>query len=72
MDEKEGLKEQDLNSDEDKGFLSRSEIPHGEHPLSLGETSVWNKYFQVCFHPLLLICRYQHHSNNNKSIKAAL
>jgi TBC1 domain family member 13 len=49
MDEKEGIKEQDLSSDEDKGFLSRSEIPHGEHPLSLGETSVWNKYFQVCF-----------------------
>ncbi|KAJ0784089.1 putative Rab-GTPase-TBC domain-containing protein [Helianthus annuus] len=31
---------------EDKGLLSRSEIPEGEHPLSLGETSVWNQFFQ--------------------------
>ncbi|KAJ4790959.1 TBC1 domain family member 13 [Rhynchospora pubera] len=46
MEEKDGMNEKDLSSDEDKGFLSRSEIPHGEHPLSLGETSVWNKYFQ--------------------------
>jgi hypothetical protein len=46
MEEKEGIQEKDLSSDEDKGFLSRSELPHGEHPLSLGETSVWNKYFQ--------------------------
>ncbi|KAE9602990.1 hypothetical protein Lal_00018380 [Lupinus albus] len=27
-------------------ILSRSEIPHGEHPLSLGKTSVWNQFFQ--------------------------
>ncbi|XP_076915572.1 uncharacterized protein LOC143574968 [Bidens hawaiensis] len=31
---------------EDKGLLPRSEIPEGEHPLSLGETSVWNQFFQ--------------------------
>ncbi|KAM7461804.1 hypothetical protein LguiA_029925 [Lonicera macranthoides] len=29
-----------------KGLLSRSEIPHDEHPLSLGKTSIWNKFFQ--------------------------
>ncbi|KAK3005035.1 hypothetical protein RJ639_016357 [Escallonia herrerae] len=29
-----------------KGLLSRSEITHGEHPLSLGKTSVWNQFFQ--------------------------
>ncbi|KAJ9555634.1 hypothetical protein OSB04_010248 [Centaurea solstitialis] len=29
-----------------RGLLSRSEIPHGEHPLSLGKTSVWNRFFQ--------------------------
>ncbi|XP_075504838.1 uncharacterized protein LOC142542215 [Primulina tabacum] len=29
-----------------QGFLSRSEITHGEHPLSLGKSSVWNKFFQ--------------------------
>ncbi|XP_017699158.2 TBC domain-containing protein C1952.17c-like isoform X2 [Phoenix dactylifera] len=28
------------------GLLSRSEITHGEHPLSLGRTSVWNQFFQ--------------------------
>ncbi|KAG6419996.1 hypothetical protein SASPL_116510 [Salvia splendens] len=28
------------------GFLSRSEITHGEHPLSLGESSIWNQFFQ--------------------------
>ena len=32
---------------EKKGLLSRSEISHDEHPLSLGTTSAWNKFFQV-------------------------
>ncbi|PWA88592.1 ypt/Rab-GAP domain of gyp1p superfamily protein [Artemisia annua] len=31
---------------EGKGLLPRSTIPHGEHPLSLGKTSVWNQFFQ--------------------------
>ncbi|KAJ6820580.1 TBC1 domain family member 5-like [Iris pallida] len=31
---------------EDKGFLPRADISHGEHPLSLGKTSVWNQFFQ--------------------------
>ncbi|XP_044479327.1 TBC1 domain family member 13-like [Mangifera indica] len=31
---------------ESRGMLSRSEITHGEHPLSLGKTSIWNKFFQ--------------------------
>ncbi|KAK2384221.1 Ypt/Rab-GAP domain of gyp1p superfamily protein [Trifolium repens] len=30
----------------DRALLSRSEIPHDEHPLSLGKTSVWNQFFQ--------------------------
>ncbi|KAL3828400.1 hypothetical protein ACJIZ3_017202 [Penstemon smallii] len=29
-----------------QGFLSRSEINHEEHPLSLGKSSVWNQFFQ--------------------------
>ncbi|KAF5736630.1 TBC1 domain family member 13 [Tripterygium wilfordii] len=28
------------------GVLARSEVTHGEHPLSLGTTSIWNKFFQ--------------------------
>lgn len=32
---------------EDKGALPRSEIPQGEHPLSLGKNSIWNQFFQV-------------------------
>ncbi|KAL7251183.1 hypothetical protein ACSBR1_013085 [Camellia fascicularis] len=28
------------------GVLPRSEITHGEHPLSLGKTSIWNQFFQ--------------------------
>ncbi|KAL6976338.1 hypothetical protein U1Q18_025125 [Sarracenia purpurea var. burkii] len=28
------------------GALSRSEVTHGEHPLSLGQTSIWNQFFQ--------------------------
>lgn len=28
------------------GFLSRSEVSHGEHPLSLGKSSIWNQFFQ--------------------------
>lgn len=31
---------------EGSGMLSRSEITHGEHPLSLGKTSIWNQFFQ--------------------------
>ncbi|RWR74566.1 Rab-GTPase-TBC domain-containing protein [Cinnamomum micranthum f. kanehirae] len=31
---------------EGSGMLPRSEITHGEHPLSLGKTSVWNQFFQ--------------------------
>nr|XP_043631188.1 TBC1 domain family member 13-like [Erigeron canadensis] len=27
-------------------LLARSKIPHGEHPLSLGKTSIWNQFFQ--------------------------
>lgn len=34
---------------EGSGMLPRSEITHGEHPLSLGKTSVWNQFFQVLF-----------------------
>ncbi|XP_012572282.1 uncharacterized protein [Cicer arietinum] len=30
----------------ERALLSRSEISHGEHPLSLGKTSVWNQFFQ--------------------------
>jgi TBC1 domain family member 13 len=32
---------------EGTGVLPRAEIVRDEHPLSLGKTSVWNKYFQV-------------------------
>ncbi|KAG9447919.1 hypothetical protein H6P81_014047 [Aristolochia fimbriata] len=31
---------------ERSGVLPRSEITHGEHPLSLGKSSVWNQFFQ--------------------------
>ncbi|KDO47847.1 hypothetical protein CISIN_1g021425mg [Citrus sinensis] len=31
---------------ESSGFLSRSEITHDEHPLSLGKSSIWNQFFQ--------------------------
>ncbi|KAF6166412.1 hypothetical protein GIB67_034963 [Kingdonia uniflora] len=31
---------------EGSGFLPRSEIPQGEHPLSLGKASIWNQFFQ--------------------------
>eukprot|EP00252_Welwitschia_mirabilis_P017162 TRINITY_DN3807_c0_g2_i1.p1 TRINITY_DN3807_c0_g2~~TRINITY_DN3807_c0_g2_i1.p1 ORF type:complete len:569 (+),score=111.48 TRINITY_DN3807_c0_g2_i1:340-2046(+) len=30
----------------ERGFLRRSEITHGDHPLSMGSTSVWNKFFE--------------------------
>ncbi|KAF9663467.1 hypothetical protein SADUNF_Sadunf17G0053100 [Salix dunnii] len=31
---------------ESRYVLSRSKITHGEHPLSLGKSSIWNKFFQ--------------------------
>ncbi|KAK8485562.1 hypothetical protein V6N12_046797 [Hibiscus sabdariffa] len=36
----------DESKSESKGLLSRSQITHGEHPLSLGKSSVWNQFFQ--------------------------
>ncbi|KAI3723431.1 hypothetical protein L2E82_34999 [Cichorium intybus] len=38
------LKNGDLS--EGKGLLTRSKLPQGEHPLSLGKTSIWNQFFQ--------------------------
>ncbi|KAL6535059.1 hypothetical protein OROMI_026433 [Orobanche minor] len=32
--------------DSGQGFLARAEITHGEHPLSLGKSSIWNQFFQ--------------------------
>ncbi|XP_057431952.1 uncharacterized protein LOC130724688 isoform X1 [Lotus japonicus] len=29
-----------------RGMLSRSQVTQGEHPLSLGKTSIWNQFFQ--------------------------
>ncbi|XP_011006965.1 PREDICTED: TBC1 domain family member 13-like [Populus euphratica] len=31
---------------ESRCVLARSKITHGEHPLSLGKSSIWNKFFQ--------------------------
>ncbi|GAB4851888.1 hypothetical protein Ancab_031287 [Ancistrocladus abbreviatus] len=31
---------------ESRGPLSRLEVTHGEHPLSLGKSSIWNQFFQ--------------------------
>lgn len=36
----------DKDRDNGSGMLRRLEITHGEHPLSLGESSVWNQFFQ--------------------------
>ncbi|KAJ6846011.1 TBC1 domain family member 5-like [Iris pallida] len=45
MDKSEAVKSEDVNC-KGSGLLPRSEITHGEHPLSLGSTSVWNQFFQ--------------------------
>ncbi|GFP80689.1 tbc1 domain family member 13 [Phtheirospermum japonicum] len=42
--EKSSLENNEFDSS--LGFLSRSEITHGEHPLSLGRSSIWNHFFQ--------------------------
>ncbi|XP_007034316.2 PREDICTED: TBC1 domain family member 13 isoform X1 [Theobroma cacao] len=36
----------DESKSESRGPLSRSQITHGEHPLSLGKSSIWNQFFQ--------------------------
>ncbi|KAH9329783.1 hypothetical protein KI387_001891, partial [Taxus chinensis] len=36
----------DNDGDNGSGMLRRLEITHGEHPLSLGKSSVWNQFFQ--------------------------
>jgi hypothetical protein len=47
--DKSRICEKDDSKCESKGLLSRSEITHGEHPLSLGKTSIWNQFFQVSY-----------------------
>ncbi|KAK2643992.1 hypothetical protein Ddye_019187 [Dipteronia dyeriana] len=44
--EKSAICDPDDSKSESSGLLSRSEIPQGEHPLSLGKSSVWNQFFQ--------------------------
>ncbi|KAK3187908.1 hypothetical protein Dsin_027469 [Dipteronia sinensis] len=44
--EKSAICDPDDYKSESSGLLSRSEIPQGEHPLSLGKSSVWNQFFQ--------------------------
>ncbi|XWS13410.1 hypothetical protein CRYUN_Cryun36dG0034900 [Craigia yunnanensis] len=36
----------DESKSESSGLLSKSQITHGEHPLSLGKSSIWNQFFQ--------------------------
>ncbi|KAG2721095.1 hypothetical protein I3843_02G053000 [Carya illinoinensis] len=38
--------DKDDSKSESRCLLSRSEITHGEHPLSLGKSSIWNQFFQ--------------------------
>ncbi|RWW87114.1 hypothetical protein BHE74_00004069, partial [Ensete ventricosum] len=45
MEGSAGSKNEDLSC-LGTGLLSRSKIIHGEHPLSLTKSSVWNQYFQ--------------------------
>ncbi|KAK1282649.1 hypothetical protein QJS10_CPB22g00683 [Acorus calamus] len=45
MEESSGLQSDESNFGK-KCLLPRSEITHGDHPLSLTKTSVWNQYFQ--------------------------
>lgn len=51
--EKSSNFENDDSKCEGRCLLSRNQIPHGEHPLSLGKTSVWNQFFQVTSSVLL-------------------
>ncbi|XP_022734626.1 TBC1 domain family member 13-like isoform X2 [Durio zibethinus] len=44
--EKSGVCDNDKSKSESSGLLSRSHITHGEHPLSLGKSSIWNQFFQ--------------------------
>ncbi|XWS09161.1 hypothetical protein CRYUN_Cryun40dG0062500 [Craigia yunnanensis] len=44
--EKSVVCENDESKSESSGLLSRSQITHGEHPLSLGKSSIWNQFFQ--------------------------
>ncbi|XP_071707056.1 uncharacterized protein [Rutidosis leptorrhynchoides] len=34
------------HTNQSRCLLARSKITHGEHPLSLGKTSIWNQFFQ--------------------------
>ncbi|XP_008808195.1 TBC1 domain family member 13 isoform X2 [Phoenix dactylifera] len=45
LEESAGSKTEEFNC-KGSGLLQRSEITDGEHPLSLGKTSIWNQYFQ--------------------------
>ncbi|PIA35965.1 hypothetical protein AQUCO_03400098v1 [Aquilegia coerulea] len=57
--ERSGRHETDESKLEEKGFLPRSEIPQGEHPLSLGKTSIWNQFFQVLRSMTMVTCNFR-------------
>ncbi|XWS22355.1 hypothetical protein CRYUN_Cryun29cG0026600 [Craigia yunnanensis] len=44
--EKSVVCDNDDSKSESSCLLSRSQITHGEHPLSLGKSSIWNQFFQ--------------------------
>ncbi|KAE8654588.1 Ypt/Rab-GAP domain of gyp1p superfamily protein isoform 2 [Hibiscus syriacus] len=44
--EKSAVRDNDHSKSESSGLLSRSQVTHGEHPLSLGESIIWNQFFQ--------------------------
>ncbi|KAE8691444.1 Detected protein of confused Function [Hibiscus syriacus] len=43
--DKYAICDNDHSESERSGLLSRSQVTHGEHPLSLGESSIWNQFF---------------------------
>ncbi|KAE8657605.1 Ypt/Rab-GAP domain of gyp1p superfamily protein isoform 2 [Hibiscus syriacus] len=44
--EKFVVRDNDHSESENSGLLSRSQITHGEYPLSLRESNIWNQFFQ--------------------------
>uniref|UniRef100_A0A803Q190 Rab-GAP TBC domain-containing protein n=1 Tax=Cannabis sativa TaxID=3483 RepID=A0A803Q190_CANSA len=53
--EKSSSHDNDESSYESRCLLSRSQITHGEHPLSLGKTSIWNQFFQEALRSILMV-----------------
>ena len=60
IEESKLSRKKELNGDRN-GLLPRLEVTNEEHPLSFGKSSLWNQYFQVLLHIIIVLFYQTYH-----------